>query len=242
MNQHPPGIAVYCYCTCMCKRKHKRRESVKTHLLYSLLQHPSSLSGNSDQTCLLLSDDHHWHTAVLCDNHRWLFQDRSLNYDLCLFRHSAPCCEKRHLLFSLGFVIDAGCTIVSGVLCGCRTHHNVNIWEVELQCLFGKCDTSLAKLLLASKFFFLLFGKTACVLRNNWWLNSHFYSKTAIRDLKMALEAYEKMSVNYIWKVSGWPKVIHLSTNALFEYLTRVDAVIPLDSSWSWDNIWLLAL
>lgn len=56
----------------------------------------------------------------------------------------------------------------------------------------------------------------------------------------MTLKAYEKVSVNYIWKISVWLKVIHLSTDALFEYLTCVDAVIPLDYSWSWDNIWLL--
>lgn len=47
---------------------------------------------------------------------------------------------------------------------------------------------------------------------------------------------FENVSVNYMWNIKAFG--IHLKI--LFEYLTCVDGVIPLDFTWSWDNIWLL--
>lgn len=56
-----------------------------------------------------------------------------------------------------------------------------------------------------------------------------------LQDCWIRLWNIWKVFLNYIWKVKlSGPKGI------LFEYLTCVDVVIPLDSTWSWDNIWLL--
>lgn len=134
-----PGTMVYILnvcCTPMCERKNTR-ESVNTDLLF-LPPPPHLFRQISSNMC----DGRRWHGAACCGNHRWLVVRGELSLRPLSFStgRGAPCGAKRAFALFPGLVMDAGCAVASGGLCGCRTHHNVNKWEVELHDLLGKCD------------------------------------------------------------------------------------------------------
>lgn len=149
------GFGIYSLDVCLhshvWEEKH-HKESVNTHLLYSLLQLPSSFWAAQIKPAV-------WWPSLTRSRMLWQPPVTVVWWELNLrplslsTRHRARCGVKKAFALFPGLVIDAGGTVVSGRLCGCRTHHNViTICErlSSISCL-ENVTSCLAKLLLASK-------------------------------------------------------------------------------------------
>lgn len=86
----------------------------------------------------------------------------------------------------------------------------------------------------------VVFVKLNMSFRNNWWLEVNSTPKLLnYTGLWNGIQIFWKsVHTRHLEHKNIWPKDKYLNTP--FEYLTHVAVVIPLDSSWSWDSIWLL--
>lgn len=165
-----------CLHTHVWEKKTHQRKCHYTPTLSSLLQLPSSFQATQIKLV--------WWLSLTRCRVLWQPSATAVRGELNLrplsasTRHGAPCGVKEAFALFPGLPVDAWCTVASGGLFSCRTHHNVNIRMSG--CDIMSCKTAAG--IKPHKFFGCL-GKLNVYFRNNQWFESELYSKNCCMGL-----------------------------------------------------------